>query len=185
MKTHILLFEGYVSFEIMLASYFMKTQGDVITVALDEGALRSYEGLSVNPDLILNQVDPSMVELFIIPGGDVTSLLKRGELMNFLHILNEQTTPIAAICSGTLLLGHAEVLEGKCFTTNAEAQMRDITTQGVYMNTNVVVDGHIITAKANAYVDFGIEIGKVMNIYSSSEDLEETIEVFKYFKAKP
>ncbi|WP_128101030.1 DJ-1/PfpI family protein [Paenibacillus sp. DCT19] len=185
MKTHILLFEGYVSFEIMLASYFMKTQGDVITVALDEGALGSYEGLSVNPDLILNQVDPSMVELFIIPGGDVTSLLKRGELMNFLHILNEQTTPIAAICSGTLLLGQAEVLEGKCFTTNAEAQMRDITTQGVYMNTNVVVDGHIITAKANAYVDFGIEIGKVMNIYSSSEDLEETIEVFKYFKAKP
>ncbi|MNI95193.1 hypothetical protein D3C73_1534270 [compost metagenome] len=63
--------------------------------------------------------------------------------------------------------------------------MRDITTQGVYMNTNVVVDGHIITAKANAYVDFGIEIGKVMNIYSSTEDLEETIEVFKYFKAKP
>ncbi|MCG7379030.1 DJ-1/PfpI family protein [Paenibacillus sp. ACRSA] len=185
MKTHILLFEGYVSFEIMLASYFMKTQGDVVTVALDEGALRSYEGLSVNPDLIMNQVDPSTVELLIIPGGDATSLLKREELMDWLRRLNGLTTPIAAICSGTLLLGQAQILEDKSFTTNAEAQMRDITTQGVYINTNVVVDGHIITAKANAYVDFGIEVGKVMNIYSSTEDLEETIEVFKYFKAKP
>lgn len=52
------------------------------------------------------------------------------------------------------------------------------------MNEGVVVDGHIITAKASAYVDFGIEIGKVMNIYSGAEDLEETIQVFKYFNAK-
>ncbi|MEC0126677.1 DJ-1/PfpI family protein [Paenibacillus pabuli] len=184
MKTYILLFEGYVSFEIMLASYFMKTQGDIITVALEKGALQSYEGFSVNPAVLLNEINSSEVDLFIIPGGDVTASLHHPGLMYFIKELNERKTPIAAICAGTLLLGQAQVLEGRSFTTNAESEMRAITVQGEYVNEGVVVDGHIITAKANAYVDFGIEIGKVMNIYSGPEDLEETIQVFKYFNDK-
>ncbi|MDK8189064.1 DJ-1/PfpI family protein [Paenibacillus sp. UMB7766-LJ446] len=184
MKTYILLFEGYVSFEIMLACYFMKTQGDIMTVAVEKGMLQSYEGFSVNPSALLNEIDPSEVDLFIIPGGNVTAVLQRPDLMNLLKELNERKTPIAAICAGTLLLGQAQVLESKTFTTNAESEMRAVTAQGEYVNQGVVVDGHIITAKANAYVDFGIEIGKVMNIYTGPEDLEETILVFKYFNAK-
>ncbi|RAW19440.1 thij/pfpi family protein [Paenibacillus taichungensis] len=184
MKTYILLFEGYVSFEIMLASYFMKTQGDIITVALEKGPLQSYEEFSVNPSVLLNEIDPSEVDLFIIPGGDVTGMLQRPDLMYFIKALNERKTPIAAICAGTLLFGQAQILESRSFTTNAESEMRAVTAQGEYVNEGVVVDGYIITAKASAYVDFGIEIGKVMNIYSGPEDLEETIQVFKYFNAK-
>ncbi|SEN02858.1 MULTISPECIES: DJ-1/PfpI family protein [unclassified Paenibacillus] len=184
MKTYILLFEGYVSFEIMLASYFMKTQGDIITVALEKGPLQSYEGFSVNPSALLNEINPSEVDLFIIPGGDVTAMLQRPDLMYFIKELHERKTPIAAICAGTLLFGQAQILDSRSFTTNAESEMRAVTGQGQYVNEGVVVDGHIITAKASAYVDFGIEIGKVMNIYSDAEDLEETIQVFKYFNAK-
>lgn len=167
----------------MLASYFMKTQGDIITVALEKGPLQSYEGFSVNPSVLLNEIDPSEVELLIIPGGDVTAMLQRPDLMYFIKALNARKTPIAAICAGTLLFGQAQILESRSFTTNAESEMRAITAQGKYVNEGVV-DGHIITAKASAYVDFGIEIGKVMNIYSGPEDLEETIQVFKYFNAK-
>ena len=181
MKTHLLLFEGYVSFEIMLASYFMKTQGEIVTVALDRGPLRSYEGLSVNPDTLFTELNPAEVELLIIPGGDVTSLLDRQSLFEWLRALDRNGSALAAICAGTLLLGKAGVLAGRSFTTNAETEMRTITSEGHYMDSNVVVDGRLVTAKAQGYVDFGIELGKVMEIYSGPEDLAETIEVFKYF----
>ncbi|KJD45088.1 hypothetical protein [Paenibacillus terrae] len=47
---------------------------------------------------------------------------------------------------------------------------------------NGVRDRQIVTAKANAYVDFGIELGKLMDIYENEQDLEETISFFKHFE---
>lgn len=48
----------------------------------------------------------------------------------------------------------------------------------------MTIEGNLITAKANKYVDFAIELGKVMDIYRDKEDLEETIQYFKLFKEK-
>ncbi|WP_175406469.1 hypothetical protein [Bacillus sp. FJAT-27264] len=46
-----------------------------------------------------------------------------------------------------------------------------------------MVDRNIVTALPNGYVDFALELGKLMNIYKDKADYQETIEFFKYFKS--
>jgi hypothetical protein len=48
---------------------------------------------------------------------------------------------------------------------------------------NVIRDGNILTAKPNGYVDFALELGRMMDIYQDEADLQETIDFFKYFKS--
>ena len=42
-----------------------------------------------------------------------------------------------------------------------------------------VRDGHVITAKANAYVDFAIETAKALDLFEDEADLQETISFWK------
>ena len=45
-----------------------------------------------------------------------------------------------------------------------------------------VSDEGIITARANAYIDFAIEIGKALKLFVNEADLQETIDFWKYHK---
>lgn len=45
-----------------------------------------------------------------------------------------------------------------------------------------VNDKNIITARANAYVDFAIEVAKKLELFADENDLQETIDFWKYFK---
>lgn len=40
----------------------------------------------------------------------------------------------------------------------------------------------MITARANAYVDFAIEVARKLDLFDSEEDLRETIDFWKKFK---
>ncbi len=43
----------------------------------------------------------------------------------------------------------------------------------------------IITARANRYVDFAIEVAKELELFEDEQDLRETIDFWKYFKPVP
>lgn len=47
------------------------------------------------------------------------------------------------------------------------------------MEKDIVRDKHIITARANAYVDFAIEAGKELELFEDEADLQETIDFWK------
>jgi hypothetical protein len=44
------------------------------------------------------------------------------------------------------------------------------------------VDGNIVAAKENGYMDFELELGKVMNVFEDDKDYEETVSYFREFK---
>uniref|UniRef100_UPI004056A40B hypothetical protein n=1 Tax=Agathobacter sp. TaxID=2021311 RepID=UPI004056A40B len=46
-------------------------------------------------------------------------------------------------------------------------------------NDDLVSDKNIITARANVYVDFAIEVAKKLELFASEEDLQETIGFWK------
>ena len=50
------------------------------------------------------------------------------------------------------------------------------------MDLDIANDQHVITARANAYVDFAIETAKELDLFTDEEDLQETIAFWKYFK---
>ena len=45
-----------------------------------------------------------------------------------------------------------------------------------------VIDKNVITARANAYVDFAVEVAKKLNLFASEADLQETINFWKHYQ---
>ncbi|WP_249901922.1 DJ-1/PfpI family protein [Paenibacillus sp. PK3_47] len=179
MNTYILIYDGFVQFEVVLAAYFMKTKSEVYTLGLEKRPFDSCEGFSTNPAKVIGELDTGAVDVLVIPGGDTAELARNEKLLELVRRLNAAGTTIAAICGGVEVLKAAGVLEGKRYAGNpAEA-----VSAGTSVQDNAVVDGNILTALPNGYVDFALELGRMMNIYKDGDDLQETIDFFKYFKA--
>lgn len=168
MKDVILLFDSACIYEIVILNYFLKFTGAEITYcSLYEKTITSLEGFSLNIDTRLSGLDTDEVRSIIVPGGDVTCLRKE-EVFQFLKKMKEKGKVIAGICAGVDILDEAGILKGTSSTHSTDL--------------DVVRDHHIITARANAYVDFAIEMGKELEIFENEEDLQETIDFWKFHK---
>ena len=47
---------------------------------------------------------------------------------------------------------------------------------------DLVTDKNVITARANAYVDFAVEVAKKLDLFASEADLQETINFCKHYQ---
>lgn len=117
--------------------------------------------------MALGDVKTEQIRSFIISGGDISSINKESMHL-YLQDLKQRNVLIAAICAGVNLLDDAGILEGIRSTHS--------------MDSDIANDRHVITARANAYVDFAIEVAKELDLFTDEEDLQETISFWKYFK---
>jgi hypothetical protein len=53
---------------------------------------------------------------------------------------------------------------------------------GNNMNRDVVRDGNCITSIGQAFIEFSIELGKVMNVYKSEEEIKNNYNWLKNIK---
>lgn len=81
--------------------------------------------------------------------------------------IKKHTVLIAGICAGVDVLDNAGIL---CDVKSTHSSDEDL-----------VCDKNIITARANAYVDFAIEVAKKLDLFVSEEDLQETIDFWKHY----
>lgn len=169
MKDVFLIYDTSCFYEIVILNYFMSATGcEVILCSLDGKPVRTMEGYSVNADMSLVDVDLGQVRSFTVPGGNYT-LVNTEEVKTILRRLRERKALLNGICAGVDLLEEAGVLEG-IRTTHSD----DIVE---YAN-----DDKVITARANAYVDFAIEVAKELGLFKDEADLQETVDFWKYFK---
>ncbi|RKI82089.1 hypothetical protein D7V83_10860 [bacterium 0.1xD8-71] len=168
MKDVFIIYNTCCFYEIVILNYFMScTDCDVLLCSPDGNPIRTTEGYCVNADMALAGVKPEQIRSFIIPGGDI-SYINEASMHLFLQDLKQRNVLIAAICAGVNLLDDAGILRGIQSTHN--------------MDLDIANDQHVITARANAYVDFAIETAKELDLFTDEEDLQETIAFWKYFK---
>lgn len=166
MKDVFLLYNTSCFYEIVILNYFMSvTNCDMIFCSLDGGAIKATEGFSVNVDRALIDLDIEQIRSFIIPGGDI-SIIDSADFRMYLQDLKKREVLIAGICAGVDVLEKAEILCGLKSTHS--------------LDEDCVCDKNVITARANAYVDFAIEVAKKLDLFESEEDLQETIDFWKY-----
>jgi transcriptional regulator GlxA family with amidase domain len=91
---------------------------DVRTVAKQKGEVRTEDGtLALVADYPLEQV--SAPDLVLVPGGKGTRpLMHDEELLQWLREVDRTTKWTTSVCTGSLLLGAAGLLEGKRATSN-------------------------------------------------------------------
>ena len=81
--------------------------------------------------------------------------------------LKERNVLIAGICAAVDVLDDSGILQNVRSTHST--------------NEDLVNDKNIITARANAYVDFAIEVAKELELFVSEDDLQETIDFWKNY----
>src|SRR5512147_911073 len=69
---HVLVFDGFADWEPSYALAQIRQTGaaPVVSVGLSHHPVRSMGGLTVMPDVTVEQIAPEQVRLFILPGGD-------------------------------------------------------------------------------------------------------------------
>ncbi len=166
MKDVVLLYDDCCIFEIVILNYFLKATGsELIFCSMDGKAVRVTEGYSMNADMTLEKMDWTDVRSFIVPGGEIANI-DDARVTDIIAGLHKKKVLIAGICAGVEVLDKAGILKG----------IRSTISTG----EDCVKDGNVITARANAYVDFAIESGKALNLFEDEADLQETVSFWKY-----
>lgn len=168
--------EDFADFEITLALHKIKNVGkrDVLSVAYDRKPVISESGLWYTPNLIVGEtMELDDIDGLIISGGPIRS--QQNELTDLIVKLDQEKKMLAAICNGPQYLGRSGILHNRKFTTSCSIDrinklgVEDPFPRENVVNNRVVKDGHVITAKGRAFVDFSFEIFEYLGVYQGND----------------
>lgn len=80
----------------------------------------------------------------------------------------ERNVIIGGICAGVDILDESGILSNIQSTHSTDV--------------DCIGDRNIVTSRANGYVDFAIEMGKMLELFEDEQDLQETISFWKYHR---
>lgn len=153
----------------------LKTMGFLQDLSYDVCArkdrIRSSEGVELIPDRVSN--DLSGYDYVIVPGGDgIKDLMKDTEFLHWIAGASN-TTVVAAVCGGSLLLGAAGMLRTKKATTHPQLMgflghfAREVSHE------RIVDEGSVITAGG---VTSSIDLGLYLCEKIAGPDVREKIQ---------
>jgi transcriptional regulator GlxA family with amidase domain len=155
---------------------------EVHFVAKEAGPVRTETGmLSLNANRELSSL-PSP-EVIVVPGGiGNRALLEDEELLGWIARAHERTTWTTSVCTGSLLLGAAGVLDGLEATTYW-LELETLRQFGATpSNQRVVEQGKVITA---AGVSAGIDMALVLADHIAGADVAQAIQLGIEYDPKP
>jgi putative intracellular protease/amidase len=114
-------------------------------------------------------------DILVVPGGFGTrALLDDEEVLDWIRGVHETTTWTTSVCTGSLLLGAAGILEGLRATSHWAAVDRLVEFGAIPTRERVVEEGKVVTA---AGVSSGIDMGLRLAERIGGEDLAKGIQL--------
>ncbi len=128
---------------------------EILWIGKEKGPVKAVPtGLTVTVDHALNEV--SSADILMIPGGPgVRRLLDDEVLLDWVRQIHDTTTWTTSICTGSLLLGAAGLLDGLTATTHWNATQMLSNFGATYSEDRVIPQGKIVTS---AGVSSGIDM---------------------------
>jgi transcriptional regulator GlxA family with amidase domain len=152
-------------------------------VAKEAGPKRTdTDALALTADATLEQLpDP---DVLLIPGGEGNRpMLSDQEVLDWVREADRSSTWTTSVCTGSLVLGAAGLLEGRRATTHW-AYLERLREYGAEpASERVVLDGKVITA---AGVSSGIDMALTLTAELVGEDVARAIQLgIEYDPAPP
>jgi len=152
-------------------------------VGLETGLVRTEEGagVGINVDTVLEEVPHP--DVIVIPGGSGELPLRTNDrFMNWLKAAHETSTWTTSVCTGSLLLGAAGLLDGLQATSHwlALDELRKFGAEPTLQR--VVVQGKIITA---AGVSSGIDMALTLAAKLQGDFVAQTIQLGIEYDPQP
>lgn len=141
----------------MLSSLWGAT---VRLVARTRAPVKSDMGLVFTPDITFDEM-PGRCDVLCVPGAGsgVLAAMQDGETLDFLRAHGRAAGIISSVCTGSLLLGNAGLLDGYLATSHWTARDALAMFGATPVDARVVTDRNRVTgAGVTAGIDFGLEL---------------------------
>jgi transcriptional regulator GlxA family with amidase domain len=134
---------------------------EVLLVAESTGTVVATGGLKVIPDVTIQTCPP--LDLLVVPGGWGTRTeINNRRLVDWIGERGRAVETLTSVCTGSMLLGKAGLLDGRRATTHWRSldRMREaFPAVTVEEKLHVVEDGHVVTsAGISAGIDMALRV---------------------------
>jgi protease I len=152
LKILIISADGFEDSELLAPQRRMKEEGiDVDIASLVRGPIKGKHGFEVEAHLGIDEVRQQDYDALILPGGKAPATLRKSRaVLEVVRAFFDAGKPISAICHGPQVLISAGVLTGRSATCYATVAKELRAAGAHYQNSDVVVDGNIVTSRQPA-----------------------------------
>jgi len=162
---YVFLATGFEEMEALAPTDILRrAKVDVKTVGVTGSVVSSSHGVTVSPDLFIDDIKlDENLDMIVLPGGMPGTLNLEGndKVQKVIDYCSENDKFIAAICAAPSILGHKGLLKGKKATCFPGFE-KDLDGAEL-VDSLVAADGKIITGKgAGASIEFGLKLAEVM-----------------------
>lgn len=167
--------ETYQAFQAHPGRYRVKTVGE------SREPITTAAGLTILPDMTLDELEPAQSAMLLLPGADTWLEEARTQVLEKAKAYLAAEIPVAAICGAVLGLAQAGILNEKKHTSNSLAELQRAAAyrgEALYQNQPAFTDENLITARAIAPLEFAYQIFKKLEIYNA-RTLEAWYQVYK------
>jgi transcriptional regulator GlxA family with amidase domain len=170
------VYETLGSISTMLKEGILKLDGPLkIDILATESPVKCTNGLKVLPEKISS--DFTSYDVLIIPGGGGIRPLMKDD--GFLEKLREfaKDHVICSVCTGSLLLGAAGILEGKKALTH-QWYVKELQGYAEPARGRVHVDGNVVTAAGvSSSIDLGLKLIELIFDASTADKVAGRLEL--------
>ena len=179
-----LLFDGITALDIVGPYEVLQRlpEAEVKFVARDKGEIRTDNRfLALTADYAL--ADIQRADILVVPGGFATRPLEQdAELLEWIRAIDATTTWTTSVCTGSMLLAAAGLLEGKQATSHWASLERLRDYGAIPTSRRVVPEGKIITA---AGVSSGIDMGLTLAAFVAGDDFAQAVQLGIEYDPQP
>ena len=149
MKAIILLADGFDDVQFFYPLYRLQEEGIAVTVASTTAQpLVGQHGYRVEPDMPIQELNPSEYDLLVVPGGSSPEKLRlREQSVDVTRTFMEEDRLIAVIGHGAQLLISSGVVDGRALTCHPGIRDDVRAAGGSYRDEAVVKSGNLISSR--------------------------------------
>ncbi|WP_337034416.1 type 1 glutamine amidotransferase family protein [Paenibacillus illinoisensis] len=163
---------GYLVAELNSGRYFKKEVAPlkVITVGANKEMITTMGGLSIKPELSLDECTLESEDLLILPGGTTWNEEIHQPILERIGQALELGTIVAAICGAAEALANRGYLDTRKHTTNNLEYTKMVCPnykgEKFYEMGSAVSDTNVVTASGIAPLEFAMEVLKTLDVFA-------------------
>jgi putative intracellular protease/amidase len=163
---------GYLMAELNSGRYFKKDAAPVkvMTVGATKEMIATMGGLSIKPDMSLDECTFESEDFLILPGGTTWSEEIHQPILERTGQALKRGTIVAAICGAIEALADRGYLDTRKHTSNNLEYTKMVCPnykgEEFYESVSAVADGNLVTASGIAPLEFAMEVLKKMEVFT-------------------
>lgn len=163
---------GYLIAELNSGRYFKKDLEPlkVITVGANKEMITTMGGLSIKPDISLDECTLESKDFLILPGGTTWNEEIHQPILERIGQALKLGTIVAAICGAIEALANMGYLDTRKHTSNNFEYTKMVCPnykgERFYEVVSVVSDANLVTASGIAPLEFAMEVLKKLDVFA-------------------